>query len=128
MAKKSSCCCSTDAKSILACSGASNVGQMTNEVAKSLDEAGDAKFFCLAGVGGRVSGMVASVKGSDKVLVLDGCPVACAKKCVDAAGITGYEYLVVTELGIEKKHAFNLGREELGKTLAAARDKLATPL
>ena len=128
MAKKSSCCCSTDAKSILACCGASNVGQMTNEVAKSLDEAGDAKFFCLAGVGGHVSGMVASVKGSDKVLVLDGCPVACAKKCVDAAGITGYEYLVVTELGIEKKHTFDLGPEELGKTLTAARDKLAAPL
>jgi len=125
---QSGCCGAGQVNIVLACSGGSNVGQITNEVAKRLDEAGDAKFFCLAGVGGRVSGMVASVKGSDKVLVLDGCPVACAKKCVDAAGIESYEYLVVTELGIEKKHAFDLGPEELGKTLAAARDKLAAAL
>ena len=79
---------------------------------------------CLAGVGGHVSGMVASVKGSDKVLVLDGCPVGCAKKCVEEARIEGYEYVVVTELGIEKKHTFDLDPEELGTTSSAARDKL----
>jgi uncharacterized metal-binding protein len=124
MAKERSCCCSTETKTILACSGASNVGQITNEVAKELDEAGEANFFCLAGVGGHVSGMVASVKGADKVVVLDGCPVACAKKTMDAAGIAGYEYLVVTELGIEKKHDFNLAPADVEKTRTAVRAKL----
>jgi len=125
--KKDECCCAANQVSIvLACSGGSNVGQITNEVAKRLDEAGEAKFFCLAGVGGCVSGMVASVKGADWVLVLDGCPVGCAKKCVDKAGISNYGYLVVTELGIEKKHAFDLSEKDLETALAAARAKLVS--
>jgi uncharacterized metal-binding protein len=100
------------------------VGQITNEVAKKLDEAGEAKFFCLAGVGGHIDGIVASVKGADKVLVLDGCAVACAKKCAEAAGIEGYEYLVATEFGIEKKHAFDLSSEEVESVAAGARERL----
>lgn len=119
-------CCEGDVRIVLACSGGSNVGQITNEVAKKLDEAGEAKFFCLAGVGGRISGMVDSVKGSDRVLVLDGCPVACAKKCVDGALIEGYEYLIVTELGIEKKHTFDLNSADIEAALSKAREKLVS--
>lgn len=37
---------------------------------------GKGKFFRLAGVGGHINGMVESVKGTDKVVVIDGCPVA----------------------------------------------------
>ena len=72
--------------------------------------------------------MIASVKGADKVVILDGCPVACAKKTVDAAGIADYEYLVVTEMGIEKQHAFNLDGKDTDKTLLATRDKLAAEI
>lgn len=125
---QASCCEAGQVNIALACSGGSNVGQITNEVAKTLDEAREAKFFCLAGVGGHISGMVASVKGSDKLLVLDGCPVGCAKKCVDEAGIAGYEYLVVTELGIEKRHYFELDGEDLAKAVSAARNKLAAEI
>lgn len=124
--QQKTCCGAGRVNTVLACSGASNVGQITNEVAKRLDEAGAAKFFCLAGVGGRVSGMVASVKGADSALVLDGCDVGCAKKCMDAAGLSGYEYLVVTDLDIEKKHDFNLAEADIEKTLTACRAMLAT--
>ena len=124
MADEKSRCCEGDVRLVLACSGGSNVGQITNEIAKKLDEAGEGKFFCLAGVGGHISGMVASVKGSDRVLVLDGCPVACAKKCVEAAGVEGYKYLIVTEFGVEKKHEFDLAPEKMDSILAAAQDRL----
>lgn len=121
---KSSCCCTANTKTVLACSGASNVGQITNEIAKALDTAGEARFFCMAGVGGRVSGMIESVKAASKVVVLDGCPVACGKKTMDAAGLAGYEHLVVTELGIEKKHEFQMSPADMDKTRAAVRAKL----
>jgi len=124
MEEKSKCCAGGDVRVVLACSGGSNVGQITNEVAKALDEAGSAKFFCLAGVGAHLSGMVASVRGSDKVLVLDGCSVSCAKKCVDQAGIQSYEYLVMTDLGIEKNHTFRLGADDIDRGLIAATAKL----
>ena len=120
-----SCCCGADVNTVLACSGGSNVGQITNEVAKRLDMKREAKFFCLAGVGGHVSGIVESAKGADRVLVLDGCAVGCAKRCVEEAGLSGCEYLVVTELGIEKTHSFDLAEDDMAKVLAAARGKLA---
>ncbi len=128
MTTKNDCCGGGITKVVLACSGGSNVGQMTNEVAKRLDVAGDGKFFCLAGVGGQISGMVASVKGADKVLVLDGCPVGCGKKCADQAGVIGYQHLIVTELGIEKKHVYDLPEADLAKTMEASRQLLGTSL
>ena len=124
MGKKNDCCCGGKTNIILACSGGSNVGQITNEVAKELDNTGQARFFCLAGVGGRISGMVESVKGADKIVVLDGCPVACGKKCMEGAGIAGYEYLIVTELGIEKKHEFTSTPAEKKKVKEAVLTKL----
>ena len=119
-----SCCCGGGVRTILACSGASNVGQITNEVAKTLDIEKQGRFFCLAGVGGHISSMVASVEESDKVLVIDGCPVACAKLTMDEAGLGGYEYVVVTDLGIEKNHDFALDSADIDKTLEACREKL----
>ncbi|MCE5322546.1 putative zinc-binding protein [bacterium] len=122
MAQDNCCCGSTNL--ILACSGASNVGQITNEVAKKLDIEKQGRFFCLAGVGGHISGMVASVGGSDKILVIDGCPVACAKLTMDEAGLDDYEYVVVTDLGIEKNHDFTLDPADIDKILEICCSKL----
>ena len=122
----SDCCCSRDSAVVLACSGGSNVGQIANEVAKRLWCDGLANFFCLAGVGGHVSGMIASVKGSDRVLVLDGCPVGCARKCTDAAGLTGYEYVMVTDFGIAKEKTFDLADADVARVTAECRSRLGT--
>lgn len=119
-----SCCCGGKVRTILACSGASNVGQITNEVAKKLDIEKQGRFFCLAGVGGHIGGMVTSVEGSDKVLVIDGCSVACAKLTMDEAGLNGYDYMVVTDLGIEKNHDFELDAADIDKTLETCRAML----
>lgn len=119
------CSCEAGVKVVLPCSGASNVGQISNEAAKRLDVEGTAKFFCTAGLGGHVSGMIASAKGVDKVLVLDGCPVGCAKACADGAGLTNYEHMVVTELGVAKKHDFHLPDDDIRRTVDRCREKLS---
>lgn len=122
MASNNCCCGGTTI--LLACSGGSNVGQLTNEAAKKLDTEGSGRFFCLAGVGGHISGMTASVSSADRVLAIDGCDVACAKKCLEAAGIESYEYVVVTDLGIEKNHSFDLSDSDIESVSAACRAKL----
>ena len=58
--------------------------------------------------------------------MLDGCSVGCAKKCMDEAAIADYEYLVVTDLGIEKKMVHDLAEEDLERIARAARKKLHT--
>jgi hypothetical protein len=48
---------------------------------------------CLAGIGGRVSGIVTSAQAADKLLVIDGCAQACGKRCLEAAGFSGFRHL-----------------------------------
>jgi uncharacterized metal-binding protein len=114
-------CCSSANVILLACSGGSNVGQITNEAAKRLDQEGLGKFFCLAGVGGAIRGMLANVEGADRVIVLDGCPVACARAVLDTAGIAIDHYVMATDCGIEKEHHFDLTPGQIEKVCAAAR-------
>lgn len=103
------------------------MGQLTNEAARRLDSQKLAKFFCLAGVGGRVSGMVASVKGADGVLVIDGCAVGCAKHCMTQVGIEDYQYLVVTDLEIKKSSELELTEPDVNRVLAECRLRLGGP-
>ena len=71
--KDDSCCDSSPVAMTLACSGGSNVGQITNEV-----------------------------------------------------GLENYDYVVVTDLGIEKKRDFELPDAEIDKVLSVCREKLST--
>lgn len=125
MAGKTDCCDGGKTTLVLACSGASNVGQMTNELAKRLDTDGMARFFCLAGIGAGIGSMIGSVAEADKILVVDGCGVGCGKFAVDGAGLKGYAYVAVTDTGVEKEHVFHWKQEEFDKALAACRKALA---
>ena len=121
-----SCSCKGSSTMVLACSGASNVGQLTNEVAKRLDVEKSAKFYCLAGPGGDIQPMVKAVKEADQLLVLDGCPVACAKVITDRAGVADYGYVVVTELGVEKNRDFDLPEADIEQVMTECRTRLGS--
>jgi len=97
------CCCSQSKPvMILACSGGSNVGQATNQAAVELTREGVGKMFCLAGIGGGLQSFVQAVRDAGPVVVLDGCAVGCAKAIMENAGLKAQQYLVATDLGIEK--------------------------
>jgi len=96
-------CCAPAEVLIFTCSGASNVGQVANQAALDLQQEGVGRMLCLAGIGGHVSGMIASARAGNRLLGIDGCPIACAKKTMEHAGLPLNDYLVITELGFEKK-------------------------
>jgi uncharacterized metal-binding protein len=96
------CLCEPTEILIFPCSGGSNVGQIANGAGVILTQEGMGKFFCLAGIGGHVSGMIESTKAGKMIVAIDGCPVACAKKTLEHAGFNIDEYVLVTDLGIEK--------------------------
>ena len=82
---------------------------------------------CLAGVGADISGFIASAKGADRLLVVDGCNLECARKTLAEKGITeNIIHLCVADLGFAKgKSPVTAERidavvAELGKKLAAA--------
>jgi uncharacterized metal-binding protein len=109
------CLCEPSEILIFPCSGGSNVGQVANGAGVKLTQSGMGNFFCLAGIGGHVSGMIESTKAGKVIVAIDGCPVACAKKTLEHAGFNIDEYVQVTELGIEKNHNFNLNFSDVEK-------------
>jgi uncharacterized metal-binding protein len=98
------CLCEPTEILIFPCSGGSNVGQVANQAGIKLTQEGMGRFFCLAGIGAHVSGMVESTKAGKMLVAIDGCPIACAKKTLEHAGFNIDEYAQVTDLGIEKNH------------------------
>jgi uncharacterized metal-binding protein len=104
-AQKSSCGCGAPGKSriIYSCSGiGSNVGQLANAAACQLSREGYGGGSCLAGVGGGIGKLVDMGKNADERVVIDGCPVACAKKIMDDNGLSIDRYVLITDLGIAK--------------------------
>ena len=97
-----SCGCSAAAKLIFACSGAADVGAIADQTARKLTKDGKGKMFCLAGVGGRISGIMKTTEAAAKILAIDGCPLACAKNCLEQAGFKKFEHLLLADIGMEK--------------------------
>lgn len=119
-------CCSGDNVLIFACSGGSNVGQITNDAAKKLDQEGVGRFFCLIGIGAGIEGIMATTRDADRVICLDGCAVACAKKVLDQAQVPIATYVVATELGIEKGHHFDIAASQIETVCEAIRRAAAS--
>jgi uncharacterized metal-binding protein len=115
------CCAGGGEVMILACSGGSNVGQLSNQAAVELTREGFGKMFCLAGIGGRISGFVQSARDVPVMVAIDGCPVGCAKAILEQAGIPLDRYLVLTEEGIEKNKNFDLERADIERVKTAVR-------
>jgi uncharacterized metal-binding protein len=106
---------------ILACSGGSNVGQLSNQAAVELTQEGFGKMFCLAGVGGHLGGFVQSAKDVPEMVAIDGCEIGCAKAILTHADVPMKGYLVLTDLGIEKSKDFDLKRDDIDKTKEAVK-------
>ncbi len=57
---------------------------------------------CVVGVGGDVPSLVKFAEKSEKIVVLDGCPLQCARKCLERHNIVPTVHLVLTEDGLVK--------------------------
>jgi len=94
------CCGGT--KLIFACSGAADVGAVADQAARKMTLDGAGRMFCLAGIGGRVSGIMKTAEAAEAVLAIDGCPLNCVKNCLEQAGFSEFEHLQLADLGMTK--------------------------
>ena len=101
-ANEKSGCCAGGPTLIFACSGAADVGTVADQAARKLSKEGAGKMFCLAGIGGRVPGIVKTTESASKILAIDGCPLDCVKNTLEQAGFKNYEHVQVADLGMEK--------------------------
>ena len=63
--------------------------------------------------------LIANSKNADEVVILDGCPMLCAKKIADAQGVPSAQHLVMTELGITKGPSKNYTEDDIEKIVSA---------
>ena len=122
---ESSCCSGKRTALLYACSGGANVAEISDKAARELMYAGEGTMFCLAGLGADIQGMIQTAKDADINLVIDGCPMDCARKIFDKCGVTNYVLIKVTDLGIEKVKGVRCTQEEVDKTIARCREILA---
>ena len=108
MTEPNECECSSHPTLIFACSGAADVGEVSDLAARKLNQDGAGKMFCLAGVGGRIGGILDKTLAADQILALDGCSLDCARLTLEKAGLRDFAHVRLTDLGLEK------GKTEVG--------------
>lgn len=121
---KPGCACGAAPKLIFACSGAADVGHISDLAARKLTAGGVGKMFCLAGVGGRISGIMATTQAAAAILAIDGCPLDCGRKTLEEAGFQELDHLRLTDLGMEKGKS-PVTDERVDKVVAQGAQRLA---
>jgi len=110
------CMCNEAGVLIFPCSGGSDVGELSDRAARKMAKCGQAKMFCLAGIGAHIPGMIESTKAANKLIAIDGCPVSCSKKTLEHAGFKVMAYNL-KDMGFEKGKT-NINDESINKVLS----------
>jgi uncharacterized metal-binding protein len=121
MTETPSCSCGANEpkRIIFPCAGQANVGQLTNLAAVQLTEEGYGSIACAALLAIGTESLIANAMNADEVVILDGCPMLCAKKIAGAHGVAAGQHLVMTELGITKGPSKSYTNDDIGKIVAA---------
>src|SRR3974390_2610523 len=72
---------------IYACSGCSDAGELADQTARTMARLHLGEMSCLSGVGGRVKSLLSKAQSAEEILVIDGCPLNCARPPLELAGI-----------------------------------------
>ena len=82
MAETPPCSCGQNEpkRIIFPCAGQANVGQLTNLAALQLTEEGYGSIACASLLAIGTESLIANAMNADEVVVLDGCPMVCARR------------------------------------------------
>jgi uncharacterized metal-binding protein len=87
---------------IFACSGAADVGEVSDKAARKLTKENKGAMFCLAGIGGKVEPISKKTASASKILAIDGCPLNCVKNTLEKSGFNVFVHLQLADIGLEK--------------------------
>lgn len=105
---------------VLACSGCSAAGELADHTARRLQQLGVAKMSCLAGLGGRIPSIMATVRNAPGILMIDGCPLECGANVLRKAGFTTFKQLKLHELNVRKHDAGGVSEATVTQLAEAA--------
>ncbi len=118
-------CCGGKNVLFYACSGGANVAEVADRAARELMFEGLGPMFCLAGLGAGVQGMIQTAKSADLNVVIEGCPLDCAKSIFDRVGVENYVQVKVSDLGLEKVKGVRATEGQVATVVAKVKEVLA---
>jgi arsenite methyltransferase len=86
---------------VMACSGASDLGELTDKLARKFRNEGRYAMKCMAMVASDDKELIESLQKSD-TLIIDGCEKDCCKKIMEEAWLSNYKYIRLTDYGYVK--------------------------
>ncbi len=102
---------------LYSCSGCSSAAQMANYIAVQLDRMNIAEMSCIAGVGGNVKNLVRTATSGRKIIVIDGCPLACSKACLGNHSVMPDVHIDLSCMGVPKKLHEDFDMKDANKIL-----------
>ena len=87
---------------VFVCSGAADVGELTDRAARKLRADGLAAMSCLASVGARDADIMFNTDLAERVLLIDGCPNACARRTFTRAGLHRFRHFDLSDVDLLK--------------------------
>ena len=117
--KKKNCCL------VFVCSGAADVGELTDRAARQLRQHGLSAMSCLASVGARDPDIMFNADIAEQVLLIDGCPQACARRTFELAGLHRFVHFDLSEVELCKGKS-PVTAERIQKVVSKARAILST--
>lgn len=87
-------------KLVFACSGAADVGEITDQAARRLMKEKTASMCCSAAVAADIPEIIENTKEADRILALDGCPKECVKTILQKTGFPDFKHLQLETVGL----------------------------
>ena len=113
---------------VYSCSGCSSAAQMANYLAIQMDRSNIAEMSCIAGVGGNVKKLVKTAQSGRKIIVIDGCPLACSKACLNNHNISPDIHFELTHFGVSKKQHEDFDMKEADLVLHEIKGRIKMAL
>nr|WP_251068137.1 putative zinc-binding protein [Marinobacter sp. C7] len=108
---------------IYSCSGCSDVAQLANNAAVRLDHEGSFEMSCISGVGGKVPALVKTAQSGRPITVIDGCPLHCARACLENVGVEPDEHVRLYEFGFKKRYGQSYGDDAVEEVCDEVRNR-----
>ncbi|MBR31275.1 MAG: zinc-binding protein [Spirochaetaceae bacterium] len=97
---------------VYSCSGCSSAAQLANDLALRADREELAEMSCIAGVGAGVQSLVHTASSGRPILVLDGCPLHCARLSLKNRELQCDVHIDLSRHGIRKRYHESASDEE----------------
>ncbi len=119
-----SCTSNTPVTAIYACSGAADVGELADRVARTLSTNGVGKMSCAVGVGAGVQSLRNTALSAGRVLAIDGCGVGCVAIAMKQAGVAEFVHVELGQAGFPKGNS-PANETNIAAALAIVHERLA---